>query len=300
MNHEFSPNPDNPEKCIHCNLWPAEKHGPNAICDSCNNTGELNPFGLGKVMALLCRDCIEREKQTLLNQINSPEGRKEMAEFQSPENQAKRLDSYNKVVKPYEELISNARRIDESIHLSTDIFNAKTVAFIDIRDAVYANPEIPQDSKRFELARICKERIRHFQEVIFELDKKKIEAYSEQKSWHLALNDLANKLRVEEREQLKISDITYDVKLPKSVTPRKITTSPKKASKEELRQLASELGMPEFTIQLVMTSKNWTIEQVGNHLRKTIKEGQSESAPPIIENPKKDDDTGEAGNMVKV
>lgn len=277
MNHEFIGS--NPDKCDDC-AYPKDKHGPNAECESCSNKSTLDIFGLGNIMALLCRDCIEHEKQILLNEINSPEGRKKMDEFQSPENQQARLDSYNSVVKPYEALIANARKIDESIHLSTDIFNAKTVAFVDLRDAINANPDIPNDEKRFELARLCKERISHLQNVIFDLDKKKIDAYSEQKAWHLQLNDLANKLRSEERERLKISDIHYDVKLPKTVTPRSIKVNPKKATKEELRALASELKMPEYTIQLIMTSKGWTIEQVGNHLRKTIKEGQSMSPTP--------------------
>lgn len=266
MNHEFQSNPNNGDKCIDCG-YAENKHGPNALCDSCQNTGELNPFGLGNTQALLCRDCIAKEKEVLANAMK----------YQTPELQQKRLDEYNRVVRPYEQLIADARKIDEQVHLSTDIFNAKTVAYIDIRDAIYANPDIPADQRVFELARICKERILHFSNVIFELDKKKIEAYSEQKSWHVQLNGLANQLRIEEREQLKISDIHYDVKMPKSVTPHKIKTSPKKASKDELRVLANELKLPEYTIQLLMTSKNWTIEQVGNHLRKTIKEGQSMS-----------------------
>lgn len=264
MNHEYQANPNNGDKCIDCG-YPASKHGPNALCDSCNNTGDLNPFGLGNTQALLCRDCIEKEKAILV----------EAVKYQTPELQQQRLDEYKRIVTPYEQLIADARKIDEQVHLSTDIFNAKTVAYIDIRDAVMANPDIPKDQKVFELARICKERISHFSKVIFDLDKKKIEAYSEQKNWHVQLNGLANQLRIEEREQLKISDIHYDVKMPKSVTPHKIKTSPKKATKDELRVLANELKLPEYTIQLLMTSKNWTIEQVGNHLRKTIKEGQS-------------------------
>lgn len=282
MNHQFQSNPNEPTKCMDC-AYAESMHGPNAICESCNNVGELNPYILGNTQALLCRDCIEREKQTILAEINSPAGRARMDEFQSPQNQAARLDSYNKVVKPYEEMIAGARRIDEQIHLSTDIFCAKTVAISDIRDAIWKDDAITADKKHFELARVCKERIKHFQTVIFDLDKAKIEAYSEQKAWHISLNDIANKLRIEEREQLKISDIHYDVKMPKTVTPRTISMSPKKASKEDIRKLASELNMPEFTIQLVMTSKNWTLEQVGNHLRKTINEGKSMNTPQTTE-----------------
>lgn len=286
MNHDFQPNPSEPLKCIDCG-YPIEQHGPNAVCESCANIGQLNPFGLGNKMALLCRDCIEREKQVLLEQ-----GQKDMAEFQSPERQEARLAEYNRVVKPYEHLIANARKIDESIHLSTDIFNAKTVAFTDLRDAINADESISADDKHFELARLCKERIAHFQKVIFDLDKAKIEAYSEQKSWHLQLNDLANRLRTDERERLRISDITYDVKMPKVVTPRTIKMSQNKATKAEIRALSVELKIPEFTLQLVATSKNWTAEQLGNHFRRTIKEGQSISR-------KDDESTNETNGEIK-
>src|SRR3990167_3024308 len=226
MNHTFQSNPNSPDKCMDC-AYSEELHGDNAECQSCNNHGTLNPFGLGNTQALLCRDCIARETAFIMDAAEA---------YQTPELQEARLAAYNKVANPYNELIRNARKIDEQIHLSTDIFNAKTVAFTDIRDAIWSNDEILPENKHFELARFCKERIAHFQSVIFDLDKKKIEAYSEQKAWHLSLNTLANSLRLEEREQLRVNDITYDVKMPKAVTPRTIKIAPKKASKEELRK----------------------------------------------------------------
>lgn len=273
MNHEFQPIPDNPIKCIDCG-FPESKHGPNAPCDACENTGTLDYYLLGNSQALLCRDCIDRERKR-----EQDDERKKQDDYQSPEKQQARLDAYNSIVKPYEQMIRNARIIDEQIHLSTDIFNAKTVAFQDIRSAVWKDDSIESDKKYFELARIAKERILYFQNIIFGLDKQKIEAYSEQKSWHVALNDLANKLRVEEREALRISDITYDVKMPKVVTPRTIKLNEKKANPKEIRALAEELKMPWTTLQFVATSKGWTVEQLGNHFRKSIKEGLSMNTP---------------------
>lgn len=295
MNHEYQPHPEIDNKCIDCG-YPREKHGSEAPCDSCENIASLEFFSLSNAQALLCRDCIEKEKQLNYNNINSPQERKRVDDYQSPERQADRLDTYNRVVRPYEALIADARRIDEQIHLSTDIFNARTVAFVDLRDAIMQDDSISSDNKIFELASVVKRRIKHFQEVIFDLDKQKIEAYSEQKALHVQLNALANQLRTDERERLKLSDITYDVKTPKSVSPQKIRTNPKAASKEELRKVAAELNIKEFTIQMVMTSKNWTLEQAANHLRRSINEGKSMSAPPAKSNdtPPNEDD-GMAG-----
>jgi len=273
MAHPFEPNSNKPGFCSNCG-HAKELHGDAATCESCTNVGTLNPALLNGRGAMLCDSCYEREINILKAQGDS--------DYQSPEKQEARLTEYKKIARPYELLIQDAQKIDESIHLDTDIFNAKTIAFQDLRDAINADETIPADEKRFELARVAKERIFHLQQVIFNLDKQKINVYSEQKSWHIQLNDLANKLRTDERERLKISDIHYDVKLPKVVTPRAIKTSTKAPSKAELRKLAEELKMPEFTIQLVMTSKNWTLEQAGNHLRRTIKEGQSMNEPKAV------------------
>lgn len=299
MNHDFISLPNSTEdKCIECG-YPEIKHGDNAICDCCDKIGNLQIFGKGNQMMLLTRECMEREKALLEAEIAArergevtPQMRKEQEEYQRPELQEKRLAAYNAIVKPYEQLINEARKIDEQLHLSSDIFTAKTISIEEIRKAIWNDTTIPNDKKFFEFVAFAKQRINQMQRVIFELDKNKIEAYSEQKAWHVAMNDFANKLRKEEREQLRIQDVTYDVKMPKPVTPRAIKTNPKKVSKEELRKAVSELnselvgsgkdGIQEFTVSMVMVSKGWTLEQTINHLRRSLKEGMSE-------NPKRDD-----------
>tara|TARA_R110000868_G_scaffold240657_1_gene495164 strand:+ start:14 stop:859 length:846 start_codon:yes stop_codon:yes gene_type:complete len=277
MNHEFISNPNIPEKCIEC-AYPEDKHGDNAACDCCEKTGNLQIWMLGNQQALLTRECMEREKAIL---------EKEIADnHQTPEKQQARLDAYNAIANPYQQLIQNASKIDEQLHLSSDIFTARTVSIEECRKAIFNNPDIPSDKKFFEFVLFCKQRMAHFQSIIFDLDKKKIEAYSEQKAWHIAMNDYANKLRADEREKLRIADVTYDVKTPKSITPRAIKANTKKVTKQELRvavnQLNSELmgtgkdGIQEFVVQMMMVSKNWTLEQAINHLRRSLKEGMSE------------------------
>lgn len=273
MNHEFISNPNNPEKCIEC-AYPEDKHGDNAECDCCEKRGNLQIFGLNGKMALLTRECMERERLALERAIE---------EHQTPEKQEARLAAYKATVSPYEALIREAHKIDDQLHLSSDIFTAKTVPIEEIRKAIFSNPDIPQDKKFFEFVSECKRRISHFQTVIFELDKAKIEAYSEQKAWHVAMNDYANKLRAEEREQLRIQDVTYDVKMPKPITQKAIKVNSGKVTKAELRiavnKLNEEIGgaFKEFDISMIMIAKNWTLEQVINHLRRATNEGKSES-----------------------
>ena len=285
MNHEFISNPNHPEKCIEC-AYTEDKHGDNAICECCDKTGNLQIFGLNGKMALLTRECMERERIILEAEINSPAGRKRIEEFQSSDNQENRLLHYNTIVRPYDKLIGEAHKLDDQLHLSSDIFTAMTIPIEHIRKAIWADTEIPQNKKFFEFVSECKRRINHFQTVIFELDRAKIEAYSAQKAWHIAMNDYANKLRTEEREQLRIQDITYDVKMPKPITQKAIKVNASKVTKTELRNavnnLNSELigsgkdGIQEFTVQMLMVSKNWNLEQACNHLRRSVKEGKSE------------------------
>lgn len=288
MNHEFIPQTNEPLKCVECG-YPEDKHGDNAVCDCCNLTGNLQIFGKNNQMMLLTRECMEREKALLEKEVeiaNTLE-KQGIQRYGTPHNPDERVIAHHAVIDPYNKLIAEARQIDEQLHLSLDIFTAKTVPIEEIRKAIWNNPEIPQDKKFFEFVAECKRHINRLQTVIFDLDKKKIEAYSEQKAWHVAMNDFANKLRKEEREQLRIQDVTYDVKMPKPVTPKAIKTTQGKVSKEELRKAVNELnqelvgtgkdGIAEFTVQMVMTSKNWSLEQTINHLRRTLKEGLSET-----------------------
>ena len=284
MNHQFMPNPNDTLKCIEC-AYPESKHGNDAVCDCCDKTGNLEPFLLGNSQALLTRDCMEREKALLERDIAIADTIRAsgVQRFGVPHNGEDRVLQYNSIVRPYEKLIGEARKLDDQLHLSSDVFTAKTVPIEELRKAIWDNPDIPNDKKFFEFVAECKRRISKLQIVIFDLDKQKIEAYSEQKAWHVAMNDYANKLRADEREALKIQDITYDVKMPKPITPRAIKAKlPDANSKKLLREataaLNKELGteIPEFAVQGTMVSKNWTIEQAINHLRRTIKEGRSE------------------------
>jgi len=292
MNHNYISNNDTIDKCIECG-YPAAKHGDSAICDCCDKTGSLFPFGdakTGKQM-LLTRECMEREKAIIEREIADKESERSKAirEHQSPENQEKRLQENNYLISPYNELIKNARKIDEQLHLSSDIFTAKTVPIEELRRTIWADESIPNDKKFFEYVAECKRRIDKLRNVIFDLDKQKIEAYSEQKAWHVAMNDYANKLRAEEREQLRIQDINYDVKMPKPITPKAVKLTQKKAGVKEVRAavsaLADELGQPstnlgmlELMVNRLMTSKNWELKQAIDNLRLTLKTGMSESS----------------------
>ena len=119
----------------------------------------------------------------------------------------------------------------------------------------------------------------HFQKVIFDANQAVIDATNNQKAIQVYLNNLANTLRAEEREKLKIQDINYQptkvkpIKTVKPVTTRK----PVKLDKAELNKYAMELGVSLFTLQMVCVSQGITPEQAANKLRKSINEAKSEN-----------------------
>lgn len=302
MKHIYSPNPnpvhnskclDNTScncftRCIECG-YQENMHGENSTCECCDKIGNVEPMLVNTEVLFLVENCYKREHalletQLAVNKTLEDTGISPFGIDSEPEN---RVIQNHAVVGPYQKLINDARKIDESLHLSSDIFTARTVAINEIREAIWKDNSIPSDGKFFELVRVCKERVAHFQSVIFDLDKKKIEAYSEQKAWHIYMNQYAVHLRSEERERLRIADITYDVKVPKQITPKAVKLNKTKVSEEEIRsalkELYKELGAPESAVMssanfrsMFLVSKNLTVEEGIKRLRVMLKTSLSE------------------------
>lgn len=199
-------------------------------------------------------------------------------EHMSPENQQKRVDAYRSSVES--RVVETSRQLDASIVVRTDLFNAATVAIVDLKKAIDENPEVT--NKPYALAEELTNRFNHYKQVIFEANEKIVEAGNQQKAIQVYLNQLANSLRAEEREKLKIADINYK---PGAVKPAKVksvsTTGTKKSTKldkAELRKYATELGVSEFTLQMLCVSQGITPEAAANKLRKSINEAKSENS----------------------
>lgn len=165
-----------------------------------------------------------------------------------------------------------AAHIDNTIQVRTDLFNAHTVSIINLKAEIDNNPEIP--NKPYVLAEQLVERFEKFKAVIFEYNEKIVEANNAQKAIQVYLNGMANQLRSEEREKLKIADISYQPTKVKPVKPAAIkTTGTKKATKldkVELRKYAAELGVAEFTLQMVVVARGITIQEAAEMLKKSI------------------------------
>lgn len=255
MKHSFTPSLSNMLSCAICKK-DSVAHTDQATCDCCPKIG---PVEIRYGDMLMCDECWAKEQAAQL--ANN-----------TPEKQAERVNQLNAA-------IETARQQDASIQVRTDIFNAATVAIQELKQAIEADTTI--QNKPYHLASELKTRFEHFRAVIFNLDEQKIEAANQQKAIQVYLNNMANQLRAEEREKLKIADINYQPSSPtkiKTQGPPKIKTrSAGKLDKAELRKYAAELGIPEYTIQMLCVSKGITPETAAGLLRRQIEEMRAEA-----------------------
>jgi hypothetical protein len=213
----------------------------------------------------MCGPCTEQEEKLY-------------AESQKPENIVQRIAASTEQANKAAELnqvIMAARTTDDTIQVRTDLFNAATVAITDLKKAI--DEDINITNKPYALAEELKRRFEHFRDVIFEMQQKIVEAGNTQKAIQVYLNQLANTLRAEEREKLKIQDLNYQPKSVKPAKPATITTTGTKGKRKggaldkvELRKFAAELGVAEFTLQMIVVSKGITIPEAAKILKATL------------------------------
>lgn len=211
-------------------------------CESCNETEGLRyRFNLW-----LCEKCMQNEIKA---RLESGDIKSIQAEVQQ-----------------------SIARVDTQINVRTDIFNATVQSIEELKNEI---GEV--ENKNFVLAERLQARINEYKRIVFNLNEQVLQESNKQRATQEYLNNLANKLRAEERERLRLQDISYK---PKPVTKPIKTSAVKKSTKFDkagLKQLALELGMAEFTIQSMIVAKGWTLEQAGNELRRIIKESKSET-----------------------
>jgi hypothetical protein len=233
-NHQFTPLSDNEHKCSVC-LRAKNTHGQ---CECCPNTDTLVKF---KTM-MMCLECYDKEKSlTETSTLNA-------------ENRVADLNA----------TIRESQAIDAAIKVRTDLFNSATIAIGELKSAIDADATI--ENKQYKLAEVLMERFTHFKNVSFDLQEKLVEAGNHQKAIQTYLNNLANQLRAEEREKLKISDISYKPNLVKPIkdTVTKIRAPKKGYTQAELIAAAKDAGVTMVVIQALCVSKGITPDVAAN------------------------------------
>lgn len=162
--------------------------------------------------------------------------------------------------------------VDTTIKVTSDVFNAKTVAIVELKNAIDADDSI--ENKQFELAKRLKTRFEILTTAIFERNKQNLEDSSEQRSIQSYLNNLSNQLREKEREELKLKDLTYQPAKPSKPSKPKKKAGPK-FNKAEIREHAAKIGVDEYTLQMICVSKNMQPAEAAEELQKMVQSSKS-------------------------
>lgn len=248
------------------------------ICGICRErAGEAIRYG----NIPMCNECWSKESNLSAGSM-------------TPKQQMERVKLQNEMIMAGHPFQSNAgnkslnvsQQIDASIQVRADIFNSKIEAINDLKAVIASDANIT--NKPYALAEILTTRFHTLSSVMFDAQETIMDGANEQKAIQSYLNDLANKLRDDERAQLKIADIKYQPNPVKSPTIRKITTSGPKISKAPahrqndfkalMAKAVKELGVSDFIIQQVITQKGCSIDEAVSFLKQQINQMKANSA----------------------
>lgn len=168
-------------------------------------------------------------------------------EHQTPEKQEQRLQDYH---------LEQIKKENAALRIQTDIFNAKMQSIHDVQKAIEADPNV--ENKNYMVAQVIAERYKHLNGLIHDVDVQKTEYETEQRALQTFYNDLSKKLRTEEREKIKLQDITY--KPIETVAKKKKEDKPKKWDKTGVAAAALKYKVPEQLIQMTCSANDITVE----------------------------------------
>lgn len=253
MDHTFTPSLTDDKSCVKCKRG-FRDHSKIAQCEACPNVGPCELF----CDMLLCAKCYKAEIEA---------NNAALAENNTLEKQEERVVKATETIK-INQLIAESSRIDQSIQLSSDIFNAQTIAIVELTKAIDDDANIT--NKPYAKAELAVERIKHFSKVLFEAKEQITLAENAIRASQVYLNQQADKLREEERAKLRIADISYQPTTPK--TPKPKATGTKKVSTKakvdmtEVNVWAGKIGMPYNVIHMRMIKFNMTAEAAARTL----------------------------------
>lgn len=180
--------------CAKCK-YPEDAHSSDAECEACSRIGPCEIID----DILLCIEC----------QI--VEGNIESVEMIVPNAIEDVMIQDAPTINLTNELISG------NITKHQELFNAKIISLVDL-EAIINSSDI--ENKQFELARVASERLTHLKQVLWTAREQEMNATAEIHAIQVRLNQLAGKLRADEREKLALEHIEYKPTEPKIAKTR--------------------------------------------------------------------------------
>jgi hypothetical protein len=194
-------------------------------CEICDYKGN-NCKSYGTI--IMCPECLAREQA----------GQKEL-EVSAPE----RIEAVSKRVEP--------------IGTRAEYFNNKTQSIIDRRKAIEADETIAD--KNWREAQELMDWLNETKQNLFNLKEQEEKETAAQNAIQVRLSQLANSLRIEQREALKLKDINYK---PAEVKSKSVKVSkPKQFDKVAIEAASKQYGIPAGVLQVICLTQKMTVDE---------------------------------------
>jgi hypothetical protein len=158
-------------------------------------------------------------------------------------------------------LLQQLRSVDNQSELKADIFNANTVAIVELKGAIWADVNIPEARKQYVYTQELARHFEHQQKVVFDKRAELTAEESIARRWQTAAQEAAGKLTAVEREHFKKLNMAYQPSV-KTVKPAKSagTKVTKNYKGNELREACAKYNVPAPIIQLMVIQRGITAE----------------------------------------
>lgn len=167
-------------------------------------------------------------------------------------------------------VIEEARKLDATIELKQDVFNAGTIPIMELQAAIEQNTEIPADKKLYALVAEMSLRIDKLTEVIF-VDEAALKVKRDERAaWIVNIQNFQAKLRTEEREKFKQYDVNYKPQTPKSIKPKAVKAPSKTFNKAALYDAAKKYDVPALQVQSIIVSRGMSADDAAKYLAELL------------------------------
>ena len=171
------------------------------------------------------------------------------------------------------QILKDSEKQDASLEIVQDVYNAKTVAAIELYAAIQQNTDIPADQKDYAFNKVMVVRYEALRAVIL-ADEVALQAKkNEAAMWRTQIQQTTPKLRTELQEEFAKFHSNYKPEV-KKVKPAAVPSTKGKnrvssAQLEEVGKYARQYGVDASTVQMMLVQKLFkTAEEAAKTLAK--------------------------------
>lgn len=180
--------------------------------------------------------------------------------------------------------LDKSDKINSDLKIKEDIFNAETLSLVALEKAVIeANNDIPETEAYYKFASRVKDQIGEYKKLISQKHEEILDIGSRVRASQQHLNNVANKLRAEVREEFKLRDAAYKpevvkVKPVKTLKPTSSKALGKAVIRERVAKLQAEgiLIANEYLFTMQLIRHNNDVDKAEAWIRRSFKEITSE------------------------